>query len=247
MLKRNLPALIVLSLLLTAAAGLIFAIGADGRTPITRLNFDPAQHIPRIYGEVVPPVDHDYPAVVARVNGEALVGDALMERQVQFESERLSFERNVMEAGLTEEELASFAVQFEEADPLELLIEEALLRQAVASEGMLPSHEEAKESVRLNEASSMEVIANAGPEGRLALEEALRLMGYPESDWASDERIVNWMRERTGLVRLREQVCNGPAGDIEQYDAVRGNPDCSAFLAAERAAADIEVYVRWVD
>ncbi len=245
--KRSLVSL--LAVLVFVSVGAACGDGDDdGLVRIKRLEFDVSEHALRVYGEVVPPVAHSYPDVVARVNGEAMTGDALMEREVRLENERLSYERNMSQVGLTEEEMAPLIAQFEEADPLELLIEDALLRQAVAREGTLASREEVEESLRLQEESILAGLERLNSEDRAEFEAAIRLMGYPESDWPSDERIVEYLRGQGGLARLREQVCGEPPDSPMERDPMRpGGRDCAAFLTAERAAADIVYFVRWAD
>ena len=243
--KRYLPALIVLFLLVTAAAGLIITIGTDGRTPITRLNFDPEAHVLRVFGDVVPPVLHDYPDVVATVNGEKLTGDDLMARQV-----RLAWTRSALEGYLprNDEQFAPLLEQFDTADPLVLVIDEELLRQAVLREGTLASRAEVEQSLRENEADVYREDRNWNPGELAEYEETLVSYGYPLRDWAADEGIVESLRMRRGVNNLGELFCDGvPESPFDRDLTGITGYDCDAFLAAERAAADIEVYVRWVD
>ena len=243
--KRYLPALIVLFLLVTAAAGFIITIGADGRTPITALEFDPEKHVLRVFGDVVPPVLHDYPDVVATVNGEKLTGDDLMERQVRLVADRLTLENVVSRA---DDEFAPLFEQFDRADPLELVIEEALIRQAVLREGTRMSREEAQESLRDNEAHINNGFADDPPEQRAEFDAMLIAIGYPLRDWAGDDRIVENLRMQRGIGTLAKLVCDSRPDSPFERDFTRNTGyDCTAFLAAERAAADIEVSVRWVD
>ncbi len=72
--------------------------------------------------------------------------------------------------------------------------------------------------------------------------------GYPLRDWANDESIVENMRMRRGVGALAKLFCSEEPASVFDRDLTDALPyDCSAFLAAERAAADIEIYVRWVD
>ena len=243
--KRYLPALIVLFLLVTAAAGLIITIGADGRTPITRLNFDPEAHVLRVFGDVVPPVLHDYPDVVATVNGEKLTGDDLMARQVQLVADRLTLENVVSRA---DDEFAPLFEQFDRADPLELVIDEELLRQAVLREGTLASRAEVEQSLRENEADVYREDRNWNPGELAEYEETLVSYGYPLRDWAADEGIVESLRMRRGVNNLGELFCDGvPESPFDRDLTGITGYDCDAFLAAERAAADIVYFVRWAN
>ncbi len=243
--KRS--SVILLVILLLVAAGAACSDG-DGLASISRLDFDPEDHFLNVFGDVVPPVEHDYPDVVARVNGETITGNDLMTSVVQLEHDRLSFERIVSQAGLIDEESVPLLDQFGKANPLEMVINEALLRQAVLREGTLASREEVEVSLREQEARMYSARFDRTPEELAELQEGLLLYGYPATDWASDDQIVEYLRMSQGIQYLSGRVCDEPPEMFLDRDPTRPTShDCSAFLASERAAADIEVYVRWAD
>ncbi len=124
MLTRYAPALVVLLLLLSTAVILTVTRGADARILVTRLDVTGEDRFLNVYGEVTPPLHHNYPAFVARVNGELLTGDDLLAQQF-----RLLENRRTLEFGVSpsDTEYGSLFTQFAQADPLVLLIEEALL------------------------------------------------------------------------------------------------------------------------
>ncbi len=240
--KRYVPALIVLILLVAAACG---GGSGGGIVSIQRLDFDPEDHIVNVFGHSVPPVPHEYPAVVATVNGEALTGDALMARQVQLVWTRDSLLGSVSRS---DEEFAPLIEQFDTADPLKLVIDEALLRQAVLREGTLASRTDVEQSLRENEADLYSEDRGWKPGELAEFQETVIAYGYPLHDWAADDGIVEDLRMRRGIGNLGKLACDGIPESPFDHDltSITGY-DCDAFLAAERAAADIEIYVRWVD
>jgi hypothetical protein len=132
-------------------------------------------------------------------------------------------------------------------DPLEALIDEVLLRQATERLGLLPSHEEAATLARQAEEAFVSGVEEAGSaEG---FHEMLRVMGWPDHDWDTNDLIIETYRQGTGRDLLRRAHCDQrtPQPATALLGFYGGGYDCSAFLARERENADIVYYVRWDD
>ena len=189
-----------------------------------------------------------YPAVVAEVNGRPITGDALVAEQVQLEFGRRQIEAfedmgQVFPAGYLDQERSDI----ESTDPLESLIDDELKRQAVERLGLLPSHEDGASFARTAEEAFLgDIDEVANPEG---VYETLRVLGWPDHDWDTNEMIVETYRRGMGMTRLRSEYCNArtPQPVTALLGFHSGGYDCSAFLAQERESADIVYYVRWVD
>ena len=134
------------------------------------------------------------------------------------------------------------------ADPLNSLISQSLLSQAVERLGLLPSQQEATdytkqmEDVFLHSRSAPET-KTSNFDGALEL---LRLHGFPAEDWAASEELVERYRETLGLVALRQQECS-PSPTPPPGSFVSFGLDCADFLAEERANAVIEYFVVWAE
>ncbi len=152
------------------------------------------------------------------------------------------------QSGAPEELLEIAEDAFENADPLELLIEDVLLRQAVVRLGYEISYEDALVIARDRDAVTEAIMAEASPELLLFAEDRRRL-GFADGHTATDPFSVAEYRESKSLSNLREAECDEkePSSDIEDFDPIRLGSDCSAFLATERENADIEYFVVWAE
>jgi hypothetical protein len=185
--------------------------------------------------------ENDYPAVVATVNGEEISGDALSRQQVSLELSRRSADRVDENLGGA----TSYADELAAQDPLEALIDETLKHQAIERLGLLPSDEEAIEYTREQEESFRSAVVT-NPENREQTLEFLRMQGFPESDWASSENVVEGYGWSMAMARLLNDVCRN-ATEVRGYVNTSTSHNCDAFIAAEREDADIVYYVRWAD
>ena len=75
------------------------------------------------------------------------------------------------------------------------------------------------------------------------------MLGWPDHDWASKDKIVETHRLGTGNGRLEREYCatRTPQPATALLGFYGGGYDCSAFLRQEREGADIVYYVRWAD
>ncbi len=214
---------IVPVMLLAAACG-----GGDGETDdallsIERLEFENVELQPSDVFE--PSFPNPYPDVVATVNGEEITGDALVFQQMWLELVRQR--TTEFDAPLQ----SPWMADIESIDPLEALIEDELLDQAVARLGLLPTYQDAVEYTRKQEETALIVETSSDPGG---------LRGFSLEDWASDEEVVEEYRRGMGIAALRRQECADPFTPVQTID-------CSAFLAIERDNADIEYFVVWAE
>ncbi len=247
--------LAVLVVLVIAAIACLLLVSGGGSAPqasggiaITRLNLRPAQLNPIDF--LNPPPLNNYPSVVARVNGVAITGDALASRQVALELIRRRLTGtvpNTYPQELVDQELKTN----KSADPLEDLINDELQRQAVQRLDLLPSNDEGVRAARQQQRSMAAVLAQPqlSEAQRQATERELEQAGFPiSSDWGADAAFVHRLRDSAGVLRLRQRECKFPFSTAESNPlAGTGGRDCSAFLAKERAHADIVYYVRWAD
>ena len=242
---------ILLAILLFVAAGA--ACGDDdGLTSISRLEFDPAQHVPRIFAEEIVPVPHDYPDVVARVNGEAITGEMLTLKQAELAVQLRQYPEIAEQSGMPDEFLALVEPAFENADPLELLIDDVLLQQAAVRLGYVPSYEEVVERARDFDAAAEAAeatLAQSSPELLVLAEDRRVRLGYPEGDTASDPIRVAGFQDNLAIRNLEKAECDerDSVRGVEDFDPLRTGPDCLAFLDAERENAVIEYFVVWAD
>jgi hypothetical protein len=224
--------------------------GSDdsGLVAIHRIELDDVD--PAFESQFTPPPSllGRYPAAVADVNGKPISGDALVAEQIRlaFTGRQLDAYQD-MENVFPEAYINEERSEIESTDPLESLIDKELLRQAVERLGLLPSHEEAEELARAAEEAFLG--RTEGAENREGLYETLRVLGWPDHDWASNEKIVETYRRGTGMTRLRKEHCEEPTPQpvTALLGFHSGGYDCSAFLAQERESADIVYYVRWAD
>jgi hypothetical protein len=240
---RYLVALAALGLIFVACGGGGGKTGDDSRTyaptvvPIKHIDFTGVDLTPA--DTINPPSSllDQYPATVVTVNGELISGKSLVSEEISEEIGR----RN------RDPELATQAqTKPGAADSLEGVIDGELLRQAVERLGLLPSHAEAVTYTQEQEQVFLH------PEQPTAnFEEfvaTLRQLGYPASNWAADERIVENYQKGLGMSRLRNQVCVKPAPTIKGFlNLFTSGGNCDEFLAKERKNAKIVYYVRWAD
>lgn len=196
-----------------------------------------------------PPFVDQYPSVVAEVNGEAITGQALAARQVLLELSRRQLAGG--SADVYGEEFMNLQLaEIESIDPLETLIDEELLRQAVNRLDYLPSYEEAVAYTNDQEEWHQEAMGQASAEERQLLEEMLRLQGFPDEDWASDREVVEAHRQAMGLAGLKTALCKGATTMVPStpgVNLVTSGRDCDEFLAEQRSDADIRYFVEWQD
>jgi hypothetical protein len=183
-----------------------------------------------------------YPATVVTVNGKAITGKSLVSQEVSGELGR----RNQDPELATQVQTKPRAV-----DPLESVIDGELLRQAVERLGLLPSHEEA---VKYTQEQEQVFLHPDQPTANFdEFVSAMRQLGYPASNWASDEKTVENFREGLGMAKLRNQVCvkfnsPTPTPNIKGFlNLFTSGGNCDNFIAKQRKNAKIVYYVRWAD
>ena len=213
--------------------------GGDGLERIQRLNLEDVDLQPIDLFE--PSYPNPYPDVVATVNGEDITNEDLAMRQVSWELARIS----ASEAAETLGEAA--LAHIKSNDPLESVIDDALLRQAVVRLGLLPTYEEAVDYTRKQEENALIVEASADPDMVEEAREFRRLSGFPVEGWASSEEVVDNYRESMGTIALRQQECAPVATPTPPGLFGAGGLDCPAFLAEERENAEIEYFVVWAE
>ncbi|MCH8008064.1 MAG: hypothetical protein IIC91_04300 [Chloroflexi bacterium] len=211
------------------------AVNTANLQVIERLDFEGVE---LEVADMFPPVlDSSYPDVVATVNGEPIMREALVFVQVSGELSR----RDLIERdGVMRDQLVA---QIEGSDPLESLIEEALTHQAILRLGLLPSYEEAAEFTRDQEELAKHPRGVVQPGSEERSRELFRLQGYSYADWASNVRLVEGYRMGLGINELHRQECTSYLPPPNEN--VLAGTDCGDFLAAERENADIEYFVVW--
>ena len=238
------------TLLLAAACG---GGDGDGLERIQRLNLDGTRYEVGYQDRIVPPIASPYPVLVARVNGEEVTGAMLTLKQVELAVLLQNYPELAEQSGLPDEILAVVDAAFDEADPLELLIDDVLLQQAAVRLGYVPPYEEVVERARNldKSASAAEaVLAQSSPDQVAMFKEQQLRLGYPEGDTASDPVRIAAFRDNLAIRNIREAECEelDPNRGIENFDPVRtGSNDCGEFLVAERENADIEYFVVWAE
>jgi len=199
-----------------------------------------------------PPHADQYPAVVAEVNGRPITGKQLASELEQLELGRRTLLTTTPDAFPP----GYFDAQLQEArstDPLTFIIDNELKQQAIERLGLSPTHDEAVAYTRQLEANAEQALASMSPDQRAQQIDLYQQLGFPATDWASDDRIVEQYGVLLGLSKLVHQVCPKygtptptptPTGF---FLFVSGGEPCAAFLAQERKNADIVYYVRWAD
>lgn len=225
---------------------------ADGLFVVERLDLEGGSYEIGYQDRIVPALESPYPALVARVNGESITGEMLTLKQAELAVQLRQYPEIAEQSGMPDEFLALVEPAFENADPLELLIDDVLLQQAAVRLGYVPSYEEVVERARDFDAAAEAAeatLAQSSPELLVLAEDRRVRLGYPEGDTASDPIRVAGFQDNLAIRNLEKAECDerDPTGGIEDFDPLHTGRDCLAFLASERAAADIEVYVRWVD
>jgi hypothetical protein len=198
-----------------------------------------------------PPHADQYPAVVAEVNGKPITGKQLASELVLLELGRRNLLKTTPDAfppGYVKSQLQ----EARSADPLKLMIDAELQRQAVERLGLLPTHGEAVAYTNQQEEMFLHPPGIVSPENRAQTLEILRPQGFPDSNWASSDRIVENYREQLGMAKLVHQVCPKygtptPTPTPTGFMFISGGDSCVAFLAQERKNAEIVYYVRWAD
>jgi hypothetical protein len=221
----------------------------------------PIKH-PDLSGEALPaasvfqpPFADQYPAVVAEVNGKPITGKQLATEQVGLELSR----RNLLKT--TPDEfppgyVKSWLQEAKSADPFKIIIDDELERQAVERLGLSPTHDEAVTYTRQLEAIYDQGLALVSPDQRAQQIDLYQQEGFPATDWASDDRIVEQYGALLGLRNLARQVCPKyetpvPAPTLPPeylgFVNISAGKSCAAFLVQERKHADIVYYVKWAD
>ncbi len=233
--------LLMLPFLATACGG----GEADSRVGIRHLDLDDVELSWSDYFD--PPFADQYPLVVADVTRVPITGQALAAEQVLQELTRRQAVQNSddpIAADLLDPQLT----ETESNDPLEALIDEEVLRQAVERRGFLPSYEDAVEYTRELEEQFQDAMAGASVEERQSMQELLRLEGFPDQDWAADGNVVDVIRQEMGLAQLRSAVCEtSTPATLGTVNLISSGWDCSEFLAERRTDADIRYFVKWED
>jgi hypothetical protein len=201
-----------------------------------------------------PPGADQYPAIVATVNGTQVTGTQLAVQEVLLEAKKRSYASYAQMAGtLSDPVLQARAAGMASKDPLEAAIDEQLKTQAIERLGLLPSHDEAAQYTRDQEATVEQGLARVTPDQRDQTIAMLQDEGFPASDWASSDTIVTLYEYMMAETRLTTKVCSKyrtstppttPSGLLSLPSTFS---DCAAFLAQERKNADIVYYVRWAD
>ncbi|MEX0787043.1 MAG: hypothetical protein WD939_10440 [Dehalococcoidia bacterium] len=239
------PRLALILTLIFVGALALAACGGGGEEPVEVVSIRPVdfEGVELTMADSFDPpfVDH-YPDVVAEVNGEPITGRQLV--QVQAATELGLRETSTLQSRFLQSE---YLEQAEGTDPLEKLIDDLLLRQAVERLDLLPPYETAVGFTSTQEANFLHPRGTIEPENRAEVQELLDLQGYPAEDWASNPDVVEGYRQGLGLGALRGRECTPTTPIITGINLVSTGPDCSEFLAHERQNADIVYYVRWVD
>lgn len=189
-----------------------------------------------------PVVPEEYPDVVARVNGEEITGRSLAVRQVMLElSRRSQAEWMEMFPG----EIPRLVLEeIEATDPLEALIEDTLLKQIAAREGLMPSRQEVMQFAR----EQQELFERRLEEeaGLAEIEAWAHIHDLDGVAWSENEAVIEQYRVSQALARARREFCDPFATPFDGL-TLRTDYDCASFLAAERGRADLEYFVRWID
>jgi hypothetical protein len=202
-----------------------------------------------------PPHADQYPAVVAEVNGKPITGKQLATEQVGLELSRRNLLKTTPDA-LPPGYVNSQLREARSADPFKIIIDDELERQAVERLGLSPTHDEAVTYTRQLEAIYDQGLALVSPDQRTQQIDLYQQEGFPATDWASDDRIVEQYGALLGLRNLARQVCPKyetpvPAPTLPPeylgFVNISAGRSCAAFLAQERKSADIVYYVRWED
>ena len=245
--------------LLLTLVPVLFLAGAcgggdgDGLERIRRLNLEGTRYEIGYRDRIVPPIASPYPALVALVNGERITGTMLTLKQVELAVRLQNYPELAEQSGIPDELLAVIEAAFEEADSLELLLDDVLLQQATVRLGYVPSSEEVLDVARdLDESGTAAeaVLAQSSPEQLAMFKEQQQRLGFPEGDTASDPVRIAELRDNLAMRNLRQAECDQsePSSDLENFDPVRtGSNDCSDFLAEERENSDIEYFVVWAE
>ena len=192
-----------------------------------------------------PPGADQYPAIVVTVNDTPVSGTELARQEVVVEWSKRS------RAGLPDFALAQLPPEgVAPRDALEAAIDEQLKQQAIQRLGLLPSHDQAVQYTRDQEATTEKSLAIATPEQRATTIAMLQDEGFPASDWASSDLVVSFYAQMMAVIQLGHTCHN--------YNAHTPDPtlgfanliiasSCAGFLANERKSAQIVYYVRWAD
>ncbi len=226
-------------MLLAAACGGGDGEAGDALLSIERLDLEDVELQPSDLFE--PSFPNPYPDVVATVNGEEIAGEALVFQQVSFELGR----QRILALGAPLQD--PWMAGIEPTDPLEALIDDALLGQAVVRLGLLPTYQEAVEYTRKQEETALIVETSSDPGLVEEAREFRRLSGFPMEDWASDDDVVKEYRKSMGMILLRAQECGRLATPTPPGFTGSFGVDCTEFLASEREDADIEYFVVWAE
>jgi hypothetical protein len=190
-----------------------------------------------------PPFADQYPAVVATVNGTPVTGTQLAVQEVFLEANKRSYTETT--ARFLDPMLQAREASIASKDPLEAAIDEQLKEQAIQRLGLLPSHDEAAQYTRDQEATVEQGLARATPDQRDQTIVMLKDEGFPASDWASSDTIVSFYQAMMAEIRLTTKVClkydaplppTTPNGFLSLPST---RSDCSGFLAQQRKNADI--------
>ena len=222
---------------------------ADGLFVVERLDLEGGSYEIGYQDRIVPALESPYPALVARVNGESITGEMLTLKQAELAVQLRQYPEIAEQSGMPDEFLALVEPAFENADPLELLIDDVLLQQAAVRLGYEVSYEKALEIARDIDAAAKRAVAEASPELLEMAEDRRVRLGYPAGDTASDPLRVAEFQVNRGTYDLQQAECDerDPTGGIEDFDPLHTGRDCLAFLDAERENANIDYFVVWAD
>ena len=170
-----------------------------------------------------------YPEVVATVNGEPIGGLALAQVEQAFEEQA---KRQPQDLPLPQQ------------DPLDFLIDQHLMLQAADRLGLTPTRQEVEAYARMWEAR----LNDLPLEQRLEFETLMAAQGLPTEDFTDNETLMAAYEQSLKLVKLREymrqQVAQEQRIPVDRVTPAQVAEAMEAFLAAERAKADIVVLLR---
>ena len=212
--------------------------------PIKHIDFTGVQL--NLGGPIAPQFLNRYPAVVMTVNGESITGLELVSVEyIREANKRQALDPNDPRFS------PKLATQLQASDPLDGLISQTVMRQAVARLGYLPTYQEAVEATRKQEQATRDALSAMSPQDRQLEMERLKSEGDGlDRDWTSNKTMVEGYRQNMGLQKLESEECRPETvGPDYTPPAVRPTyrSPCTDFLARERKTAKIVYYARWAD
>lgn len=163
---------------------------------------------------------HEYPAVVARVNGEVIAGKLLAQRVYGIEHDSAALQ------SVTNPVLAA----------LDGLVQDTVLRQAATAQGVTVTDAE----IQAFQKSQQQIFAHAGPEATKVLQVHAEYQGDKSiAEYWADPRTIAIEREAILVGKMRQQIIQQlPPGQ-------RNNPAAQQAIAQFVAAqhAQVETYI----